>query len=125
MWSQIKKDENIIFRPNLDHPVFAEFRDLLNDDQLAKAFDNCIALLGATLPIETLHADLLGASESVISDPVALDALRQQIAALVPKLLERKIPEANIPDVLRNDELIKANWAEAKPIILEILGEIK
>jgi hypothetical protein len=125
MWAQIKTDENIIFRPNLEHPVFEEFRDRLNDDQLARAFNNCIALLGATLPIETLHADLLGTSEAVISDPVALDALRQQIEALIPKLLERKIPEANIPDVLRNDDLIKANWADAEPIILEFLGEIK
>lgn len=125
MWAQIKTDENIIFRPNLEHPVFEEFRDRLNDVQLARAFDNCIALLGATLPIETLHADLLGTSEAVISDPVALDALRQQIEALIPKLLERKIPEANIPDVLRNDDLIKANWADAEPIILEFLGENK
>jgi hypothetical protein len=125
MWAQIKTDENIIFRPNLEHPVFEEFRDRLNDDQLAKAFNNCIALLGATLPIETLHADLLGTSEALISDPVALDALRQQIEALIPKLLERKIPEANIPDVLRNDDLIKANWADAEPIILEFLGESK
>ena len=123
MWNRIRKDEDIIFRPNLDHPVFSQFRYLLGDDRMAKTFDNCIALLGASLPIESLHADLMGAVETVVADPVDLDALRQQIKALVPKFLEQGIPEANIADTLRNIDLVKANWTEAEPMIAEILEE--
>lgn len=123
MWNRVRKDEDIIFRPNLEHPVFSEFRDMVGDDRLAKAFDNCISLLGASLPIESLHSDLMGAAETVVADPVDLEALRQQIEALIPKFLEQGIPEANISDTLRNIDLVKANWTKAEPIIKEILEE--
>lgn len=123
MWNRVRKDENIIFRPNLDHPVFVEFRDLLEDDGLSRVFDNCLALLGASLPIESLHADLMGAAEAVVADSVGSEALRQQIEALVPKFLEQGIPAANIAETLRNIDLLKANWSEAEPMITEILEE--
>lgn len=122
MWNRVQKDGNIIFRPNPEHPVFAEFRDMLPDSPLAKAFDNCLALLGASLPIESLHADLMGNAEQVVQDVATAEALKQQIDAMIVRLLEQGVPTTNIPDVLRNVDIIKENWSAAGPMISETLA---
>lgn len=122
MWSRFQKDSAITFRPNFDHPVFREFRERLPND-LRTDFRNCIALLGATLPIESLHADLLGGAEKVTADRVEVEALRQHVEALVAAVLEQGVPAGNVEAVLGNVDLLKANWIEAKTIIEEILRE--
>lgn len=122
MWDRVQKNEAIIFRPNREHPVFAEFRERLGDGDLMRAFENCIELLGASLPIESLHADLMGSAEQVVADPVTLGALRQQIDALVTSLLDQGVPAANLSEVLRSIDLIKANWSEAELMIADLLS---
>jgi hypothetical protein len=122
MWSRFQKDSAITFRPNFEHPVFREFRDRLPAD-LRTDFRNCLALLGATLPIETLHADLLGGAEKVTADSVEADVLRQHIEALVASVLEQGVPAVNVEAVLANVDLLKKNWAEAKIIIEDLLQE--
>ena len=122
MWSRFQKDSAITFRPNFEHPVFREFRDRLPAD-LRTDFRNCLALLGATLPIESLLADLLGGAEKVKADSVEAEALRQHIEALVASVLEQGVPAGNVEAVLANVDLLKANWAEAKIIIEDLIQE--
>jgi hypothetical protein len=73
------------------------------------------------LPVETLYADMMGSESSVKTEAVEDNALRQQIAAMIPRLLEQKIPQENIPDVLRNVDLLRKNWTAAEKIIQELL----
>lgn len=122
MWTRIQKDSVISFRPNFEHAVFREFRDRLPTN-LQMEFRHCLSLLGATLPIETLHADLLGSAETVTTDTVESDALNQHVKALVTTLLDQGTPAANIVGVLANVDLLKANWTEAKPLIEKLLQE--
>jgi hypothetical protein len=122
MWTRIQKDTAITFRPNFEHPVFRGFRERLPLDLQVK-FRHCLSLLGATLPIESLHADLLGGAETVTADKVEPEALRQHIEALVASVLEQGVPLANISAVLANADLLKANWSEAKAVIEELLQE--
>jgi hypothetical protein len=86
-------------------------------------FRHCLSLLGATLPIETLHADLLGGAETVTVDKIETEALHQHVKALVASLLDQCVPAANILGVLANVDLLKANWTEAKPMIENLLQE--
>jgi hypothetical protein len=122
MWTRIQKDSVISFRPNFEHAVFREFREQLPTN-LQMEFRHCLSLLGATLPIETLHADLLGGAETVIVDNVEAEALNQHVEALVAALLDQGIPAANIVGVLANVDLLKANWIEAKSLIEKLLQE--
>lgn len=122
MWTRIQKDSVISFRPNFEHAVFREFREQLPTN-LQMEFRHCLSLLGATLPIETLHADLLGGAETVTVDNVEAEALNQHVEALVAALLDQGIPAANIVGVLANVDLLKANWTEAKPLIEKLLQE--
>ena len=122
MWGRFQKDSTITFRPNFEHPVFREFRDRLPAD-LRPDFRNCLSLLGATLPIESLHADLLGGAEKITADSVETEALRKYIEALVASVLEQGVPADNVEAVLANVDLLRANWAEAKLMIEDLLQE--
>ena len=122
MWTRIQKDSVISFRPNFEHAVFSEFRERLPTN-LQMGFRHCLSLLGATLPIETLHADLLGGAETVTVDKIETEALHQHVKALVASLLDQCVPAANILGVLANVDLLKANWTEAKPMIENLLQE--
>ena len=122
MWNRLQKDSVITFRPNLEHPVFQDFREQL-PEKLRADFRNCLSLLGATLPIESLHADLLGGAEAVVTDKVEVEALRQHIKALVASLLEQGILADNVAAVLANVDLLKAHWPETNAIIEELLKE--
>ena len=124
MWNRVQKDSSIIFKPNILHPVFEEFQETLTPDQV-KAFLNCLTLLGASLPVETLYADMMGAEDAVKVEDVDRDALHQQIAAMITDLLEKKIPSENIPNILKNVDILHKNWETADEIIKEILdGEL-
>lgn len=120
MWNRIQNDQSITFKPNMKHPVFEEFQELL-DPKLRESFLNCLTLLGASLPVETLYADMMGSEDAVKADPVEENALRQQIHAMIPHLLEQKIPHESIPDVLKNVDLLRKNWPVSETIIQELL----
>ncbi len=120
MWNRLQKDKSIVFRADLGHPVLQDFVDRLPKD-LQSAFRNCINLLSASLPIESLHADLLGAAEAVVADDVDVPALRQQVEAMITTLLESKFASESIPELLKNNDLLNRNWAAVEPLIAEIL----
>ena len=120
MWSRVQKDGTIIFKPNSEHPVFSEFCERLPAD-LKADFRNCLSLLGATLPVATIHADLFGGAETVRGDDIGNEALLQHVEALVASLLAQGIPLGNIVAVLENVDLLKSNWDRALPMIASIL----
>jgi hypothetical protein len=82
MWSRIQTDGQICYRPNVEHPAFADFAESLPPD-LRRGFFNCIALVGASLPIETLHADMAGTAEQIVPDRVDEDTLTQAARQLL------------------------------------------
>ena len=78
MWHRIQADGQIRYRPNTDHPAFADFAESPPPD-LQRGFFNCIALVGASLPIETLHADMADTAEQIVPDRVDEDTLLQAV----------------------------------------------
>lgn len=116
VWQRILKDGKIIYRPDLQHPVFTEFRSQLDADQISN-FDACVKLLGANLPIESLHADIIGNAEVMEADAIDDDALQLQVGALVTSFLEAGVPAAALSDLLKNNELLKANWSRVESIL--------
>lgn len=122
LWNRILQDNLIVFRPDLSHPVLTEFKERLAEN-LRPDFDSCIRLVGASLPVETIYADMIGSVESVVGDRPDEDALRLQIGALVTKFLEAGIPATAINDTLKSVVLLKENWDRSEAIIKEFLNE--
>lgn len=122
VWNRVLQDDKIIFRPDLSHPVFKEFRDRLGGD-LKNDFDACIRLIGSSLPVETIHADIIGGAEKVASDHLDDEALSLQVGALITSLLEGGVSADVIPDILKNNVVLRSHWERTQDIINKYLEE--
>ena len=122
LWNRVLKDGTIVYRPNADHPAIADFSNSLPDD-LKDGFRNCVALIGSCLPVDALHADMLGQAETVKADDADLDTMSQALHAMIPVFLERGFGTDAIKAILKGTELFRANWAEAEKIVDELLSE--
>jgi hypothetical protein len=123
VWQRIQKDGAIIYRPDIAHPVFADFSARLPADLQAE-FANVVAVLGSSMPIAALHADFAGSAEDVQVDTAEEPALRQLAEAMVPRLVEAGTDADRIPDVLRQVEPFASSWKAALPIIQDVLREV-
>lgn len=122
LWNRIQQDGRIVYRPNNEHPVLVDFMERLPDD-LKSDFEACIGLLGSGLPVDTLHADMLGNAESVHPDEGSDDQVRQMVEALAATLLENGVKPDSLSDILQGQDFLKRNWQQAEKILKSILAE--
>jgi len=86
LWSRFQKDGSIVYRPNGDHPAITGFMQSL-PEEFRNGFRTCIKLLGAGLPVASLHADMLGGAESVQADPAEFEEIAEAAEKAVRTLL--------------------------------------
>lgn len=120
MWHRVVVDDSIRYRPNAEHPAFTAFADSLPEG-FREGFFNCIALVGASLPIESLHADMAGNPEQVAADQVADDILIQAVQSTLARLLERNFDLATIKSMLRDVDPFRSSWEATEQIIQEAI----
>jgi hypothetical protein len=116
MWNRIQADGQIRYRPNTDHPAFSDFAESLPPD-LRRGFYNCIALVGASLPIETLHADMAGTAEEIVPDRVDEDTLVQAVQATLSVLLGARKDLKEIISLMKDVDPFRSAWADTQRII--------
>lgn len=121
LWQRVQKDGAIIYRPDLAHPVFADFSVRLPED-LQADFANLVGLLGSSVPVAALHADFAGSPEEVRADEVDNLALKQMAEAMVPRLLAQGTDVERVIDILRQVEPFNTNWAVARTIVEEVIA---
>ncbi|WP_412507592.1 ATP-binding protein [Roseovarius sp. SYSU LYC5161] len=122
MWQRLMKDGAIFYQPNSDHPTLVEFEERLPED-LRREFRNCISLVGAGLPVESLHADLLGQAETVRATEADPDALEQALQSMVPHLLEQGISEAGVRSMLKTTDMFRKEWDRVEPVLAKLLSQ--
>ena len=116
VWNRVQKDGVIIFRPNLEHPVFRVFADQLTDE-LREGFERCMRIVGSGLPIEALHAELAGNAEAVaVDDTLGVD-LEVVVLALVATLSKNGVPAASLTDTLQNNPFLRTRWNAVVPVL--------
>lgn len=116
MWHRIQAEGQIRYRANAEHPVFSDFAESLPVD-LRRGFYNCIALVGASLPIETLHADMAGTAEQVVPDRVDEDTLAQAVQATLSVLLGARKDIKEIKALMKDVDPFRSAWADTERII--------
>lgn len=124
IWNRVQKDGQIVFRPNLEHPVFRSYSEQLPED-LREGFKRCLRLVGSGLPIETLHAELVGNAEAVAADETSAADLEELIYSLAVNLLENGMPTDALLDAMRNYAFLRVHWEDVEPIIQKFLVETK
>ncbi|MFG1292894.1 ATP-binding protein [Xanthobacter versatilis] len=116
IWHRIQADGQIRYRPNIEHPAFADFAESLPPD-LRRGFVNCIALVGASLPIETLHADMAGTAEQIVPDRVDEDTLTQAVKATLHVLLGARKSIQEIKSLMKDVDPFRSAWEDTERII--------
>lgn len=116
MWHRIQADGQIRYRPNAEHPAFADFAESLPPD-LKRGFYNCISLVGASLPIETLHADMAGTAEQIVPDRVDEDTLVQAVRATLSVLLSARKDIKEIMSLMKDVDPFRSAWEDTQRII--------
>ncbi|MBC2771111.1 ATP-binding protein [Pusillimonas minor] len=121
MWNRILADDKIHYKPNIDHPAFSAFADSLPPD-LRRGFLNCIALVGASLPVEALHADMAGTPEQIVPDSVDEDTLDQAVKATLSVLLGANKDINEIMALMKDVDPFRSAWDGTQRIIAATIG---
>lgn len=112
IWNRVQKNGQIVFRPNLEHPVFKSYAEQLPED-LREGFKRCLRIVGAGLPIETLHAELVGNAEAVAADETSEHDLKELICSLATALLDNGVAPEALPDTLQSNPFLRVHWETA------------
>lgn len=123
VWQRIQRDGAIMYRPDLVHPVFADFSEKLTA-KLQAEFANLIGLIGASLPVASLHSDFASSPEDVKAEDADEQSLRQLADAMIPRLAEQGIERQRIAEILCQIEPFKSASEVAKNMINEVLDGI-
>ena len=107
---QMLDDESVFLK------AFADFAESLPPD-LRRGFFNCIALVGASLPIETLHADMAGTAEQIVPDRVDEDTLAQAVQATLSVLLGARKDIKEIKSLMKDVDPFRSAWEDTERII--------
>jgi hypothetical protein len=67
--------------------------------------------------VETIHADMIGGAEKVTSDHLDDEALGLQVGALITSLLDGGIAVDVIPDLLKNNVVLRSHWDRTQKMI--------
>lgn len=116
MWSRIQAEGQIRYRPNIEHPAFSDYAESL-PPELRRGFFNCIALVGASLPIEALHADMAGTAEQIVPDCVDEDTLAQAVKATLSVLLGARKDIKEIMSLMKYVDPFRSAWDDTQRII--------
>ncbi|MEP3847550.1 MAG: ATP-binding protein [Paracoccaceae bacterium] len=120
IWSRVQKDGQIVFRPNLEHPVFRTYAEQL-PEELLEGFERCLRIVGSGLPIETLHAELVGNAEAVAADETSANDLEELVYSLAFTLMESGVPSDTLSDTMQSNPFLRARWETAAPILENFL----
>ncbi|MBU1619915.1 MAG: ATP-binding protein [Gammaproteobacteria bacterium] len=122
LWNRVQANGQISFKPNLEHPVFSSYANQLPDN-LKDGFYRCIRLVGSGLPIDTLHTELVGNPEAVVSAEAETEDLRDLVNSLAETLLQNGVSTDAISNIMQANPYLRDNWETVTDLLLEFLGK--
>jgi ribosomal protein L35 len=120
IWTREQKDGQIVFRPNLEHPVFQAYADQL-PEELRMGFERCLRIVGSGLPLETLHAELVGNAEAVTADETSASDLEELVHSLAATLMDNGVSQDSLSNTLQSNPFLRAKWDAAAPFLEDFL----
>ena len=82
-----------------------------------------VELLTATLPYETIFADMGNSPEQVHAAEISRDSLVEALRQIVPLFAKAKLIDVTIKAQLRLTEPFKSNWIQVEPLLSRMLEE--
>ena len=122
VWARKQNKNEISYDLNSDHPVIARFSDALGDDQ-KREFERVLALIGSTIPIDTLFADVSSHPANVkarnLGDKEFSDLVQKTFSALN----SGDVSNQEIRLMMSSAEPFRSSWETTKKLIQEMEGE--
>lgn len=122
-WHRIQAEGQIRYRPNIEHPAFVDFAGRLPPD-FRRGFFNCLALIGSSLPIDTLHADMAGMAEQVAPDAVDENTLNQAIQATLSVLMGAGKDVKEVMSLMKDVDPFRSAWDDTRRIVETIIANM-
>jgi len=122
LWHRVQADGQIRYQPNPEHPAFSDFAESL-PEALRRGFYNCIELVGASLPIETLHADMAGSPEKIVPGRVDEDTLMQAVHSTLKLLKGAGKDVKEISALMKDVDPFRSSWEDTQRMIATIVAK--
>lgn len=120
VWQRLQQQNEISYRLNPDHPLFVSLKDRLAEDT-RDDFSKIIEMVGATLPIDALFADVSGHPGSVTGAAMSPEAMEHAVIATFKQLLlVEDLSRKHILEMLRAAEPFRSHWELTQRVIRQI-----
>lgn len=119
VWNRVQNKNAITYQLNAEHPVIAAYMARLSPD-LSRDFLKVIELVGATIPIDALYADMGNEPEKVSGNEIADDTLGLAVMAAYEALRVSGMPRTSIVDLLELAEPFRSNWTRTEIVLATI-----
>lgn len=122
VWNRIQDKNEITYRINPEHPVLVDFVARL-PEELAKNFLKVAELIGATLPMDALYADMGNNPDKVTGNEVTDDTLTHAVLTAYEQLRRSGVTRAEIIDMLHFAEPFQSNWQRTETVLGTIAAD--
>ncbi len=116
VWVRVQDRNEISYRLNHDHPIFAKFSSGLTPEQ-QNEFRQVLELANATIPIDAIFSDASGNPEDLVSNRFEAGVLHDLVRSTIAVLIEQGTSIRDIQDMLKGTEPFRSNWTATQEII--------
>lgn len=122
-WNRVQQDGRVIYKPNVDHPSISGFEESL-PEEFRNGFRTCLKLIGSGLPMESLHADMLGGAEDVFAEEADFASLSEGAETAIRTLRGMGMTLSDILANLCSNEPLRSHKDAVRRLAEDIeLGE--
>jgi len=118
VWCRQQDKNEISYRVNPDHPAILSLMARLADDT-REDFLKIIELVGATIPMDALFADISGQPGSVSGELMSPEALKHTVLATYEHL-RHSLGRESIIAMLKSADPFRSQWELTKKILADV-----
>ena len=111
VWNRRQDKNEINYVLNFEHPVFTDFSDRLSDGMQSE-FRKILEMASATIPIDSLFADVSGNPEAVTNAKMSDKSFFEIIETTFNTLRHGGLSSMDIRDMLSVSEPFRSRWSE-------------
>jgi len=120
VWNRVQDKNEIVYRLNPEYPLFVDFASRI-PDEIKDDFFRILELTGSTLPVDSLYADMAGATpEKITGNSITDETLLLAVKTTVKKLQGSGVQQEEIAEMLRCAEPFRSNWERANRYLEQI-----
>lgn len=119
VWSRVQDKNQITYKINVAHPVFMDLATRLPGD-LERSFRSALELIGATMPIDAVYADMGSEPNKVAGNELDDETLAHAILTAFRTLEDSGQDRVRIVEMLEHAEPFRSNWPRTERLLANI-----